>query len=97
VAQRLEGSALFADMAEASGFSRHGSAGLSATRATGRLDGLALRAGHWAIESAWVQAASSSCFGDTSLFPLGSATLDCALLMRDVPATWTAIQPTFTG
>jgi len=23
-------------------------------------------------------------------------TLDCALLMRDIPVTWTAIQPTFS-
>lgn len=97
VAQRLEGSALFADTAEASDFFRHGSAGFSATRRAGRLDGLALRAGHWAVEPAEVHAASSSYFGDVSLFPPGSATLDCALLMRDIPATWTAIQPAFAG
>ena len=29
------------------------------------------------------------------LFPPGSATLDCALLMRDIPVTWTAIRPAF--
>jgi hypothetical protein len=34
---------------------------------------------------------SSSFFGDARLFPAGSATLDCALLMRDIPATWTAM------
>ena len=73
------------------------SAGFSATRRAGRLDGLALRAGHWAVEPAEVHTASSSYFGDVSLFPPGSATLDCALLMRDIPATWTAIQPAFAG
>jgi len=25
------------------------------------------------------------------LFPAGSATLDCALVMRDIPATWTTV------
>jgi hypothetical protein len=97
VAQRLHGSELFADTTQASDFFRHGSEGFSATRDAGRLDGLALRAGHWAVEPAEVNAAYSSYFGDATLFPPGSATLDCALLMRDIPATWTAIQSAFTG
>lgn len=97
VSQKLEGSALFADADEASDFFRQGSAGLSATRDAGRLDGLALRvrADRWAVEPVEVDAVSSSYFSDASLFPPGSATLDCALLMRDLPATWIAIQPTF--
>jgi Uncharacterized conserved protein (COG2071) len=97
VAQRLHGSELFADIAQASDFFRHGSEGFSATRDAGRLDGVALRAAHWAVEPAEVNAAYSSYFGDTTLFPPGSATLDCALLMRDIPAAWTAIQSAFTG
>jgi hypothetical protein len=97
VAQRLQGSALFADLGEASDFFRQGSAGFPATRGEGRLDGLELRAGRWDVEPAEVHAASSSFFSDERLFPSGSATLDCALLMRDIPATWTAIQPTFAG
>jgi Uncharacterized conserved protein (COG2071) len=95
VAQRLQGSALFAGLGEASDFFRHGSAGFSATRDNGRLDGLELRAGRWVVEPAEVHAACSSFFSDVRLFPPGSATLDCALLMRDIPATWTAIQPAF--
>jgi hypothetical protein len=95
VAQRLQGSALFAGLQDASDFFRQGSAGFSATRDSGRLDGLELRAGRWAVEPAEVHAVCSSFFDDARLFPPGSATLDCALLMRDIPATWTAIQPTF--
>jgi hypothetical protein len=100
VAQRLEGSELFAGLQEASDFFRRGAAGLSATRdstrrGAGGYDGLDLRADRWAVEPAEVRAASSSFFDDARLFPPGSATLDCALLMRDIPATWTAIQPAF--
>jgi hypothetical protein len=95
VAQRLQGSTLFAGLGEASDFFRHGSAGFSATWDNGRLDGLELRADRWVVEPAEVHAACSSFFSDVSLFPPGSATLDCALLMRDIPATWTAIQPAF--
>src|SRR5262249_16051143 len=95
VAQRLQGSALFAGLREASDFFQRGSAGFSATRDSGRLDGLELRAGRWGIEAAEVHAVFSSYFDDARLFPPGSATFDCALLMRDIPVTWTAIQPTF--
>ncbi|HEY7262877.1 MAG TPA: DUF2071 domain-containing protein [Trebonia sp.] len=91
VARRLEGSALFAGLRDASEFFRHGSAGFSATRDGDRLDGLELRAGRWVVEPAEVLAVSSSFFDDARLFPAGSATLDCALLMRDIPATWTAV------
>jgi hypothetical protein len=95
VAQRLQGSALFADLREASDFFRRGSAGFSATRDSGRLDGLELRADRWVVEPAEVHAVCSSFFSDVRLFPPGSATLDCALLMRDIPVTWTATQPAF--
>jgi hypothetical protein len=91
VARRLQGSALFAGLQDASEFFRHGSAGFSATRDGDRLDGLELRTGRWVVEPAEVLAVSSSFFGDARLFPAGSATLDCALLMRDIPATWTAM------
>jgi len=91
VALRLQGSALFAGLRDASEFFRHGSAGFSATRDGDRLDGLELRAGRWVVEPAEVLAVSSSFFDDARRFPPGSATLDCALLMRDIPATWTAL------
>ncbi len=91
VAQRLPGSALFAGLREASDFFRGGSAGYSASRDVGRLDGLELRADRWVVEPTEVHAVSSSFFDDARLFPPGSATIDCALLMRDIPVTWAAI------
>jgi hypothetical protein len=93
VAQELQGSTLFADLREASDFFRGGSAGLSATRDNGRLDGLELRADRWVVEPAQVISVYSSFFDDARLFPSGSATIDCALLMREIPVTWNAIQP----
>jgi hypothetical protein len=38
---------------------------------------------------------SSSFFDDARLFSPGSAAIDCALLMREIPVTWSVIQPTF--
>ena len=93
VAQRLQGSALFAGVQEASDFFRHGSAGFSAARDTRMLDGVELHAGHWVAEPVEVHAVRSSFFDDRRRFPPGSATLDCALLMRNVPVTWSALQP----
>jgi hypothetical protein len=96
VAQRLPGSALFAGVEEASDFFRNGSAAFSATRDISRLHGMQLHADGWVVQPAEVQAVSSSFFDDARLFPPGSATLDSALLMRNIPATWSAIQgPTF--
>ena len=95
VAQQLQGSALFAGLREASDFFRGGSAGYSATRDSGRLDGLELRADRWVVEPADVVSVCSSFFDDARLFPSGSAVVDCALLMRGIPVTWNVIQPTF--
>lgn len=97
VARRLQGSALFADLQDASDFFQRSSAGFSATRDGGRLDGLELRADRWVVEPAEVLAVRSSFFDDARLIPPGSATIDCVLLMRDIPVTWTAIKPTFAA
>jgi Uncharacterized conserved protein (COG2071) len=95
VAHQLQGSALFADLREASDFFRGGSAGFSATRDRGRLEGLELRADRWVVEPAEVISVRSSFFDDARLFPPGSAVIDSALLMRELPVTWSAIQPAF--
>lgn len=92
-AKRLQASTLFADLEEASDFFRRGSAGFSATRDRQRLDGLELRTDLWRVEPADVRAVHSSFFDDPHRFPPGSAALDCALLMRDVPVTWSPLEP----
>ncbi len=91
--QRFRGSELFADLATASEFFRLGSSGFSATRAENRLDGLELRTDAWRVEPVEMGAIESTFFDDRTRFPRGSAVLDCALLMRDMPATWKALAP----
>jgi hypothetical protein len=54
-----------------------------------------LRADRWVVEPPEADAVSSSFFDDARLFPPGSATIDCGLLMLDIPASWAAVQPTF--
>jgi hypothetical protein len=93
VSDRLEGSRLFPDLDAASRFFQEGSVGFSATRDGCRLDGLQLETTAWSIEAAVVESASSSFFDDVLAFPAGSATLDSALVMRNVPVSWKALPP----
>jgi hypothetical protein len=85
-----------ADLDEASAFFRRGGVGYSARNDEHRLDGLELRTTAWRVEPVEVLSASSTLFDDTALFPAGSAILDCALLMRDVPVTWVPLPPMTT-
>ena len=92
-AERFQGSELFADLAQASDFFRRGSAGFSATRGGQCLDGLELRTDSWHVEPVEVRSVRSTVFDDRDRFPPGSAVLDCALLMREVPVSWRPLPP----
>jgi hypothetical protein len=81
---------VFASLADASSFFEADPLGYSATRRPGRFEGLELRCETWRIEPLLVTRAESSFFGDESVFPAGSAELDSAFVMRDIPATWRA-------
>lgn len=87
-ADELRDSELFADLAEASRFFQRGAKGFSATGSGRHLDGMELRTDAWRVAAARVRSATSSFFDDPDCFPPGSATLDCALVMRDVPVSW---------
>ncbi|MEV5652711.1 DUF2071 domain-containing protein [Nocardia sp. NPDC052254] len=91
--ERFQGSELFDDLAQASDFFRRGSAGFSPARGGRRLDGLELRTDSWQVEPVEVHSARSTVFDDPDRFPPGSAMLDCALLMREVPASWHPLPP----
>ncbi|MFJ8028184.1 DUF2071 domain-containing protein [Streptomyces sp. NPDC096311] len=91
VSDELRGSELFADLAEASRFFQGGTKGFSATRSGRHLDGMELHTDAWHVEAGRVRSVASSFFDDADRFPLGSATLDCALVMRNVPAHWTPL------
>jgi hypothetical protein len=58
VPQRVQRIALCAEVREASDFFRSGSVGFSATRDSGRLVGLELRADRWVVEPPEVDAVS---------------------------------------
>ncbi|MFJ4963403.1 DUF2071 domain-containing protein [Streptomyces sp. NPDC088729] len=88
LSDEVRGSELFADLAEASRFFRGGSRGFSATSSGRHLDGMELRTDAWHMEAVRIRSAASSFFDDPDRFPPGSATLDCALVMRGVPADW---------
>ncbi|MER5967321.1 DUF2071 domain-containing protein [Streptomyces sp. NPDC002057] len=84
----LRGSELFTDLAEASRFFQDGARGYSATSSGRHLDGMELHTDAWHVEAVRVHSAASSFFDNSERFPPGSATLDCALVMRDVPVGW---------
>ncbi|MGW0517558.1 DUF2071 domain-containing protein [Crossiella sp. NPDC003009] len=82
-------SELFADVAQAADFFAAPD-GYSVGRDPRRLDSLSMRTGQWRIEPAEVTGVRSTFF---DRLPPGTAHLDHALLMRDIPATWTALPP----
>jgi len=88
----LVGSELFKDTAAASAFFKAGSVGFSATRDANRFDGLQLLTASWKVEPAEAVAVQSSFFDDPYQFPQGSAKLDCALVMRNVPVDWKPLE-----
>ncbi|MFI8363607.1 DUF2071 domain-containing protein [Streptomyces sp. NPDC085612] len=88
LSDELRGSALFADLAEASRFFRSGAKGFSPTSSGRHLDGMELHTDAWHMEACRIRFATSSFFDDPERFPPGSATLDCALVMRDIPVSW---------
>src|SRR5207302_608127 len=65
-----------------------GSLGYSATRDPARFQGLELRCRNWHVEPLAVEEVRSSFFEDETLFPKGSITFDCALLMRGIEHEW---------
>ena len=76
-------------MTEASEFFRRGSLGYSATRTAGEFDGLELHClDVWTVRPLTVDKVESNFFGDADVFPPGSATFDCALLMRGIDHEW---------
>lgn len=88
VTSRLPPASIFGDLASASEFFARGSLGYSATRQDGEYDGLELRTSSWSVMPLDVERVSTSFFDDTSRFPAGAATFDCALLMRGLQHEW---------
>jgi len=81
---------------EASTFFESGSLGYSATSRADRLDGIELRTQEWKVEPLQVEEVYSSYFADRSLFPEGSCSFDCALIMRNIQHEWRAVNNLYT-
>ena len=81
-------SSVFGSVADASAFFERGSVGYSPGRGEGTLDGLELKTAGWAVRPLNVESVRSSFFDDRSRFPAGTATFDCALIMRNLRHEW---------
>lgn len=90
VAQDLPATSVFRTVSEASDFFEPGALGYSATADARRLDGVVLKTHSWKVTPLAIDQVYSSYFADESLFPAGSITFDCALLMRNIPHEWQA-------
>lgn len=90
LAERLPESSVFGSIDEASAFFERGAIGYSATDRGGCFECLELRSFDWRVEPLDVHRFESSFFSDEALFPPGSVTFDCALLMRSIAHEWHA-------
>jgi hypothetical protein len=90
-ASTLPSSSVFGSLSEASTFFELGSRGYSPGAREGSLDGLELRTSHWKVMPFEVSELNSSFFESQVAFPRGSAEFDHALLMRDIPHEWRAL------
>jgi hypothetical protein len=85
---RLPPGSLFGSLEEASRFFEGGAMGYSATPDPERFQGLELRCHTWHVDPLAVRDVASSYFDDRTLFPEGSISFDCALLMRGIVHEW---------
>jgi Uncharacterized conserved protein (COG2071) len=86
-------SQLFASVHLAADFFRQGSVGWSPSSRRADLDAVRLGSHRWDVQPLGVDHMTSSLFDNHDLFPPGSATLDCALLMKNLPVSWIAQIP----
>lgn len=86
----MPGGSVFNSLAEASDFFHGGALGWSARPMHGEFDGLELVCREWRMEPLAVEHVASSLFGNTELFPSGSAKFDSAFLMRGIAHEWQA-------
>jgi Uncharacterized conserved protein (COG2071) len=78
----------FSSLSDASSFFESGGVGYSVTSSGRRLDGVVLHTESWRVEPLAVEHAHSTYFADPAMFPVGSITFDCGLIMRNIPHEW---------
>lgn len=90
--EEFPASSCFGSLEESSGFFETGGVGYSATKDCDRLDAIRLETYQWKVRPLAVTSVSSSYFDNPALFPAGSAVLDHALIMRDIPHEWHSME-----
>jgi hypothetical protein len=91
----LPATSIFRSVAEASAFFEPGSIGYSVTASGRRLDGVVLKTYSWSVAPLAVERVSSTYFENESVFPAGTVTFDCALIMRNIAHEWRAGAPMY--
>jgi hypothetical protein len=95
VATELPTTSIFRTVAEASAFFEPGAVGYSATASGRQLDGVVLKTHSWSVTPLAIERVSSTYFADEAVFPAGSVTFDCALIMRNIAHEWLAGAPMY--
>jgi hypothetical protein len=90
--EEFSASSCFRSLEESSGFFETGSVGYSVTKESCRLDAIRLETYQWKVKPLAITNVSSSYFDNPAIFPAGSAVLDHALIMRDVPHEWHSME-----
>jgi hypothetical protein len=88
VVDALPSGTVFPSVSAAADFFSLGATGYSATRDPAHFHGMELHSLNWSVTALAVDEAQSAFFEDANRFPAGSATLDCALLMRGIEHEW---------
>jgi hypothetical protein len=91
----LPTTSIFRTVNEASAFFEPGSVGYSATASGRRLDGVVLKTHSWSVSPLAIERVSSTYFADETVFPAGTVTFDCALIMRNIAHEWQAGTPMY--
>jgi hypothetical protein len=68
---------------------------LPATASGRRLDGVVLKTHSWSVSPLAIERVSSTYFADETVFPAGTVTFDCALIMRNIAHEWQAGTPMY--
>jgi hypothetical protein len=95
VATELPATSIFRTIAEASAFFEPGSVGYSATASGRQLDGVVLKTHSWSMTPLAIERVASTYFEDEAVFPAGSITFDCALIMRNISHEWLTGAPMY--
>ena len=95
VTTELPATSIFRTVAEAFAFFEPGAVGYSATASGRRLDGVVLKTHSWSVAPLAVERVSSTYFADETIFPAGTVTFDCALIMRNIAHEWQAGAPLY--